>query len=326
MSKLLFICGFPSGGTELTKTILNAHPDVQISDEMPGLIDILRYGYDQTTTFSNINSIRAFQRLLSKLDHWNTIRNLCYDFTSDLQTKKILSLEEVLRECCLGQGVDVWGNKTPQYTENIDAILKLFPNALFLIVIRDVRDVCLSWRKKWGKDMVWCAAKWADRMAKGKSTTNNLSQNRYLYVRFEDLLSKTEEMCSRICKFLDIRFSRNMLQPQRYTHEMIGGKKNYGQSIKMDNFGKWKKELHTETVKRIEEIACETMKMFGYRIEYATHQRPISFWETWHGRWRDSWAMLLVGNRYSQRNSFWHRLREVRNVLYWRFLRLQSKD
>ena len=320
MSKLLFICGFPSSGTELTKTILNAHPDIHISDEMPWLKDIERHGYDHKSTFSSIQDICSFQKLLTKLDLWHVIENLSHDFTLDLKVKGMLSLEDVLRTCCHDCEAKVWGNKTPQNTENIADLLKLFPNALFLIVIRDIRDVCLSWRNKWSKDMIWCAAKWAERMAKGKQATDNLSRNRYLYLKYEDMLSNPEEMCMRICRFLDLSFSNRMLAHHKHTRKMIDGKINYGQPIKAVNFGKWRKELQAGTVERIEEIASKTMRMFGYKVEYATSQCPISLLETWRGRFQDSWAMLTVGNRYKKQSGLRQRLYEIYRHLYWRFL------
>jgi hypothetical protein len=320
MSKLVFVCGFPSGGTDLLRTVLNVHPDIYISVEMPWLKGIVGYGYDRTTTFSDIDSIHAFQSLLKKLDRWHAVRNLSYDFTPDLQEKGSLSLEEVLRTCCLERSAEVWGNKTPQNTENIDVLSELFPEAHFLIVTRDVRDVCLSWKNKWGKDMIWCAAKWAERMAKGRRVTEKLSPNRCLYVKFEDLISDTEEICVRICRFLELPFSRRMLEHHKYMREQIGGKVNYGKPIKAGNLGKWKTGLSTETIKRIEEIAYPTMQLLGYPVKYATGRRPISLLETWLGKWHDGWAMLMVGNRYNKRNSFLRRLRVVRNQLYWRFM------
>ena len=76
MYKLLFICGFPGGGTDLVKTILNSHPDVYINGEMPFLKNVIRYGYGENTKFSNISEIAKFQKVLHKFDTWGNIENL----------------------------------------------------------------------------------------------------------------------------------------------------------------------------------------------------------------------------------------------------------
>jgi len=311
MTRLLFVCGFPSGGTDLTKTVLNAHPDVYINGEMPFLKDLVQHGYNRHTRFTGSTDIKALQDLLTKLDVWHNIENIDYDFSLDMETKRELVLEDVLRTCFSNNASPVWGNKTPQNTENIELLLELFPSAYFLIVTRDVRDVCLSWRNKWGRDVIWCAAKWAERMRKGWVTTQSLPAERYLFVKFEDLLSNTEMICKGICQFLGVPFSDRMLEHHKYTTRIIDGKIGYGQPIKKDNRQKWKEQLPVKTVKRIEEIAYGTMYLLGYEMELAADEQPISSWETWHGIWNDSWALLLIGNRASQQNGLGRRFQSL---------------
>ena len=311
MTKLLFVCGFPSGGTDLTKTILNTHPDIYINGEMPFLKNIAGLGYHRSREFTNIKEITTFQSALKKLDPWGNFGNIDHDFTAEIEAKGQLTLEEVLKACFSKNSCRVWGNKTPQNTENIDLLLNIFPNAFFLIVTRDVRDICLSWRNKWGKDMIWCAAKWAERMEKGWNITHNVPQDRYLYVKYENILSDTEICCRKICEFLGIEFSERMLEHHKYTTKKVDGKLNYGKKIKKDNKSKWKAQLPYATVKRIEEIAFSTMNVFDYRVEFASREKKITFRETLSGIWNDSWALLLTGNHASRQNTMRQRFRDV---------------
>ena len=311
MSKLLFVCGFPGGGTDLTKTILNAHPNIYINGEMPFLKNIAHYGYSQETIFTHISEIRAFQRVLAQINTWSNIENINYDFSIEMDAKGVLRLDQVLQICFSRHNSQIWGNKTPQNTENIALLSTLFPDARFLIVTRDVRDVCLSWKNKWGKDMIWCAAKWTQRMKKGWLATQYILPERYLFVKFEDILSDTETACRKICHFLDIPFSDRMLEHHEHTTRKIDGKLNYGQPVKKDNKRKWEKQLSVETVRRIEEITLDTMNLLDYEAKYATTRQPISDWETWRGKWNDWWALLLVGNRASQQNGIGRRLQDL---------------
>jgi hypothetical protein len=310
-SKLLFVCGFPSGGTDLTKTILNVHPDIWINGEMPFLKDIAKYGYEQETLFADIESVRAFQQVLRDVNTWGNIENLDHNFSAEIEDQGQLRLSEVLKTCFSAQERRIWGNKTPQNTENIQALSSIFPGAYFLIVIRDVRDVCLSWHNKWGKDMVWCSAKWAHRMHRGWIVTKNMSQERYLFVKFEDLLSDTEACCRRICAFLDVPFSGRMLEHHNYTTERIDGKINYGQKIVKSNKKKWSEQLSHKTVRRIEEIAFDTMRTFDYEVVSASGPRSISWWERARGVWNDLWSLLLVGNRARQNNALKQKIQGV---------------
>jgi hypothetical protein len=311
MAKMLFVCGFPSGGTDLTKTILNAHPDVHLNGEMPFLRNIAEHGYHQSTVFTDLTEIEDFQRVLKNLNTWGNIENIDYDFSAALEARGKLQLDHVLRICFSSQERQVWGNKTPQNTENIAALSMLFPEAYFLIVTRDVRDICLSWKRKWGKDMIWCASKWANRMAKGWEAAQKLSSEKYLFVKFEDILSDTEVVCRGICQLLDIPFSDRMLEHHKHTSEAIDGKLNYGEPIKRDNKQKWRDHLPDRTAKRIEEIAFETMNIFDYEIAFAFAPEPISRGEKLRGMLKDACALLFIGNRASQQNTLAQRARKI---------------
>jgi protein-tyrosine sulfotransferase len=313
MYKLLFICGFPGGGTDLVKTILNSHPDVYINGEMPFLKNVIRYGYGENTKFSNISEIAKFQKVLHKFDTWGNIENLDHNFSESIEGGKELSLEEVLRICFSEYDTAVWGNKTPQNTENIDLLAKIFPTARFLIVVRDVRDICLSWQSKWGKDIMWCAAKWSKRMREGWNATRNLPAERSIIIKFEDVLSFTELCCKKICDFLEIPFSSRMLVHHIYTDEYIDGKINYGKKIIRENKNKWESELSLQEVERIEQIANDTMKILGYKVMVASGPRSLSSFELLRALLNDTISLFSVGNRARRKNTLTQR---IQGVLY----------
>jgi hypothetical protein len=309
VSKLLFICGFPSGGTDLTKTILNAHPDIFINGEMPLLKQIRQHGYSANTVFKNLDEIKQFQALLHQLDIWHNIQNKNHDFATYLTAVTQLSLIDLLKISFTDKPQKIWGNKTPQNTENILILNHLFPQAYFLIVTRDVRDVCLSWRNKWGKDMLWCADKWAKRMNIGWEVVQTLPANRYKFIRFEDLLANLESTCRQICDFLELPFATQMLVHDQYTAQTIDGKINYGKPVKSENSQKWKNQLTKKQIHRLEEITFDTMKLLGYSPSCAVATRPLTIWEKRHAQLSDLAAMILVGNRASHNNHLAQRLR-----------------
>ncbi len=311
MNKLLFVCGFPSGGTDLTKTVLNAHPQIYLNGEMPLLKNLYQYGYDDKTTFESPAEIEEFQNALRKINTWDNIQNVDHDFRDEFQIRETLSLEDALKISFADQDRDVWGNKTPQNTENIDVLSRMFPDAYFLIVARDVRDVCLSWRNKWDKDLLLCASKWAERMMRGRRSSEALPDGRHLFIKFEDLLSTTEACCRTMCAFLEIPFSDRMLQHNKYTPERLDGKINYGREILADNKDKWRRSLSQAQTVRIEEIAFETMRAFNYEIAFADRPRPITEVEKARGVVNDTWATVFTGNRSSQQNTFGQRMRDL---------------
>jgi hypothetical protein len=93
-----------------------------------------------------------------------------------------------------------------------------------------------------------------------------------------------------------------MLSHQDFVSERIDGKRNYGEPIKPDNTQKWQRQMSRERAQRIEEIAYETLQIYGYEVTSAVAHAPISRWELRRGRVRDLAALVLVGNRARRRN------------------------
>ena len=57
-------------------------------------------------------------------------------------------LRIVMEEMCRKQGVERWAETTPDHLLYISWIKETIPDALVIHVIRDGRDVALSWEKK----------------------------------------------------------------------------------------------------------------------------------------------------------------------------------
>ena len=301
---LVFICGFPSGGTDLVKTILNAHPNIYFNGEMPWLYQLRQSGFvgDSLMTARDAERLQSF---LKERDLWHNVENIDASFYTETST----TLQSLLYNLFSQRERVIWGNKTPQNTEHIIELSQIFPEARFIIVVRDVRDVCLSYREKWGKDINWCAAKWSQRLQQGWITCQNLPPRQSLFVHFESLLQDSKTVCQKLCDFLGISFSLRMLEHHKYTERIIDGKRNYGRVILSNNQQKWRTGFSPRSVKRIEEIAYETMELFGYQPEYASQARPITNLEYHKGQFRDASALLLVGNRASDNNSLTKRVK-----------------
>lgn len=307
--KHLMICGFPSGGTDLTKSILNAHPNIDLCGELPLLTTIKNNGYFAETTFSNLADIEKLRETLKNIDVWKNLKNIDYNFSEDLKDAKELSLEEVIRKLSSNHADTlIWGNKTPQNTEKMLEIQALFPDVYFLIVTRDVREICLSWKNKWGRNSLTCANRWNARMSRGWKISKQLDAKRILFIKFEDLLNETEQSSRKICRFLSLPFSPRMLEHYKYIDANIDGKINYGQPIKRGNFEKWRDHLSLKKIKRIEEIAWDSMQLLGYSPKYSTNSKPISKLEKFLGYIHDAYAFIAIGNRAKSNNSFLSRL------------------
>lgn len=309
--RMLLVGGFPSGGTDLLKTILNSHPAVYLNSELPQLRLLLRQGYSETSSFRTTEDIGVFRERLLGIDPWGNVENPDADFGPLLAIRGELTLSTVLYHLLSAKTREVWGSKTPQYTEQLPELRSLFPSARFLIIVRDVRDVCLSWRRKWGKDVLWGADKWTRRMRLAADHAQSYGDSVVKLVRYEELLVETEAVCRDVADFLSIPFSENMLSHEDHIEKIIDGKFNYGRPVIPGNFGKWRKGFDTPTVRRIEEVAFDVMPLLGYQAEHATGHVSLTRAEHLRAVVRDSLAILLVGNRASRDNSLRSRIRTL---------------
>ena len=94
------------------------------------------------------------------------------------------------------------GDKTPGYVRRIPTLHALWPEAKFVHIIRDGRDVCLSainWRKAdhalgrfstWTEDPITTAAVWWEwHVRLGREDGGSLPPKLYHEVRYEALVS-----------------------------------------------------------------------------------------------------------------------------------------
>ena len=102
-----------------------------------------------------------------------------------------------------GQGKRLVGDKTPAYVRRIPTLHALWPEARFVHIIRDGRDVCMSainWRKAdhalgrfstWGVDPITTAAVWWEwHVRLGREDGGSLAPKLYHEVRYEALVSE----------------------------------------------------------------------------------------------------------------------------------------
>jgi hypothetical protein len=183
-------------------------------------------------------------------------------------------------------GKDRWGDKTPAYGTAIDRIGALLPEAHFIHVIRDGRDVAVSVRPLWfapGQTMEALARDWTDRIARTRELGSE--SGRYLEVRYESLVAEAEWTLRTIGDFLQLPFDPAQLayfkhapgrieeheerraadgrliiskderrENQRYTME----------PPRADRIGRWRQELQEDEVAAFESVAGTWLASLGY--------------------------------------------------------------
>lgn len=178
-----------------------------------------------------------------------------------------------------------WGDKTPPYLERMSAIQAVLPEARFVHVIRDGRDVALSVTPLWfGPDSVEEAARhWATRIAAARSQAREL--NAYIEVRYEDLVDDSETTLKRVCEDLDLPWNPAMLEYHRRAPSRLeeiardmawrdgsvipaaartGIHALAAESPQADRSGRWRTQMAAADRCTFERIAGEMLAELGY--------------------------------------------------------------
>jgi hypothetical protein len=154
-------------------------------------------------------------------------------FSSSYEKDLLLASRELFNELSSCQfkedAVRYFADSTPVNTMQAHLIYQLFPNALFINMIRDGRDVAYSVSKEnWGPADPFKALKWwGNRVLTSHQSLSQLPSKQHLEIRLEELISSDREaQYLRILNFLDI--SDHVPMREFFNVEMCSEKMSQG--------------------------------------------------------------------------------------------------
>jgi len=270
----IFIVGTQRSGTTLLRLILNAHSQISIPEEATFLMPLLKRKYfERPISGSELRSFVNYLSLNPQFKLWN------YDISSlisSLSQKDTITLRELLDELfssySRSQGKKIWGDKTPSFFRKIDILYSLFPNAKFIHIIRDGRDVFDSWRKMdpSKNNAAVVALDWCYKLFTIEKSFVKIPSDKKITIRYEDLLENPEQVVKLLCKLIDIKYESNMLNFYRTSNKYIGShhSKLIFQPINKYNRFKWKKTLSLNEAESFTLIAKYYLKKYNYEAKY----------------------------------------------------------
>lgn len=207
-----FIVGVGRSGTTMLRLMLDAHPQLAIPPEthfVPDLIEAIEGGAAPEQAVEVMQSVRQWGDLHMEpeevLERFRTLDR--FEAGPALRAFYAIYAER--------QGKPRWGEKTPAYVRSMRRIEKALPEARFIHVIRDGRDVALSrWKRTLGEGERAPASQvaegWQRRIRRAQKQGKRLSH--YLELRYEDLVTDTEPNLRRIADFIELEWDPAMLR------------------------------------------------------------------------------------------------------------------
>ena len=173
---------------------------------------------------------------------------------------------------CRKQGVERWAETTPEHLLYIRRIKQTIPNALVIHVIRDGRDVALSWEKlsqirrlpgDRKRAAMAAAIYWEWIVNQGRKVGRELGGD-YMEVHYEDLVRKPEDVLRKVEPFLEHDLDYN-----RIRQVAIGSVTSPNTAFKDEAspIDRWRRDFTAKDLATVEALVGETLDELGYEVQ-----------------------------------------------------------
>lgn len=274
----VLVLGVRRSGTTLLRVVLDRSPELAVPDEsyfIPQLAD--RHG--------RTIDVAAFADDLRRLP---TLRE--WDVPPDQVRARLRpgmplgeAVAAVYETYAAARGKARWGDKTPMYMAELPLLERLFPDALYVHLLRDGRDAATSFLAMPGGIVTegWAhprsaaafACQWRTEVEAARALGRRVG-DRYLEVRYEDLVRGPAAAVERICRFAGLGFDPAMLA---YPDDVDVSAKPHQQRLAdapTPGVRDWRAEMTPDDVRAFEAVAGGLLARLGY--ETVSRPAPVA--------------------------------------------------
>lgn len=264
-----FIVGSARSGTTFLRLTMNAHPLVAVPPESRFITELRDLG-DEVDTEMFIERLAAHARFVAWELPIERVRERLAGRTRVRYPEAISATYEAYAGA---HGKQRWGDKTPRYVENIPDLAALFPSGRFIHLIRDGRDVTLSYADvPFGpKNVAKAAELWANRVARGIRDGRQLERGRYIEIMYSDLIEDGEGEVKDICSFLELEYHPIMLEPEHAGKAALARADKYNPNVtegSVKRVRSWKRDMPPDHVEIFEAIAGDVLSELGFERHF----------------------------------------------------------
>ncbi len=272
----VFVLGCPRSGTTLLYYMLISSGNFAFYTEESSVFNIL------APRFGSLRHRRNRQKMI---DTWLRAKMFTRArINPDRITGKLLAdcrnpgdfLRLVMEEIAGAQQVERWAETTNDHLFFIPKIKQAIPEALFIHLIRDGRDVALSMEKEaWLRKYPWTPQHglmvtglfWGWMANQGRQFATKLGAD-YLELRYEDLVTRPRETLAVLGEFIEHDLDYDRIRAANVGPLAIPNT-SFPDELENSSFhpvGRWRRVLSAEQLARFESWVGRDLESMGYSL------------------------------------------------------------
>ena len=319
-----FITGPHRSGSTYLQTLLASMPNVGTGPETHFFCRILPYLKELSITQSREITFPDIKHAIQQIAFLGETRIDCWDKIETAYSRG--GYRELFIYLLWNLSLNIKGQintlieKTPDHLCHIHKIEGYFPDAKFIINIRDPRAIATSLLRFWPNlnqkkrySYLYHEIKYLRARFNTIHQCEMNSANNIITVKYEELVSETDRILKYLCGFLEIPFSRGytseytrvasliLLDADEHKQENLGHKTNR-------NFEPWKKALSSHEQFFLEILLYDILTLFNYPQQYRLKKATLKVIRWLMYKWAEAlpnWEFPTKSNTLIDRFTPW---------------------
>lgn len=216
----IFLIGHPRSGTTLVEQVLDAHPNIVVLGESKAFhqaiytpIDLMASKHPDRSMADVIGGLNDHVLCEIRCDYWRRVHT----------------------ELGQAMGDRIFVDKNPILTVQVPLIRRVFPDAKFIYIQRDPRDICLSafmndmgmsdWSVNWltlESTVELCAF-----VINAWHAFKKQLAPQHIEIRYEDCVGDIESAGRRLCEYLKVEWRAEQAAPEKNARSKMVGSPTY---------------------------------------------------------------------------------------------------
>ncbi|HKQ31286.1 MAG TPA: sulfotransferase [Burkholderiales bacterium] len=287
----IFMIGIQRSGSNLLRLMLNQLPNIAA----PHPPHILQRMMPLVPVYGNLDDERSFATLVDDVCRlvelnpvpWEGVELDRQRVAAKCRQRSLVGIfGAVYQVFAEARGAEDWLCKSMQNTSYLKEIEACFPDAKYLYLYRDGRDVAVSFRKAvvGEKHYYHIAKEWADTQRLALTHRAIVPSERFASISYEDLTAHPSETMQRLCAFLNVTYHDSMLDFYRSEEAHRAAESstlwsNVVKPVMAGNTRKFLREASEDDIRCFESVAGEMLDALGYARAFVPSGQEQKFTE-----------------------------------------------